>query len=129
MDMNRMTIKLQEALQAASGVAMRRNHQGVDVEHLLVALLEQSDGLTKPILEQAGVSPAAVQKATEQALQKIPQVQSTSGAPGQIHLTPRMGTLLSQAEEEMKRQEYFLRIKTQAREADEYFQKRFNQKK
>ena len=102
MDMNRMTIKLQEALQAASGVAMRRNHQGVDVEHLLIALLEQAEGLTKPILEQAGISPAAVQKATEQALQKIPQVQSTSGAPGQIHLTPRMGTILTRAEEEMK---------------------------
>jgi len=102
MDMNRMTIKLQEALQAASGVAMRRSHQGVDVEHLLVALLEQPDGLTTPILEQAGVSPAAVQKAAEKALQKIPQVQVTGGGPGQIHLTPRVATVLSRAEEEMK---------------------------
>ncbi|UCE63974.1 MAG: AAA family ATPase, partial [Nitrospirota bacterium] len=102
MDMNRMTIKLQEALQAASGIAMRRSHQGIDVEHLLVALLEQPDGLTKPILEQAGVSPAAVQKAAEQVLQKIPQVQTTAGGPGQIHLTPRLATVLSKAEEEMK---------------------------
>ena len=102
MDMNRMTIKLQEALQAASGVAMRRNHQGVDIEHLLVALLEQPDGLTKPILEQAGVSPAAVQKAADKVLQKIPQVQGASGGPGQIHLTSRMGSILSRAEEEMK---------------------------
>jgi len=101
MDMNRMTIKLQEALQAASGVAMRRSHQGVGVEHLLVALLEQPDGLTTPILEQAGVSPAAVQKAAEKALQKIPQVQVTGGGPGQIHLTPRLTTVLSRAEEEM----------------------------
>jgi len=102
MDMNRMTIKLQEALQAASGVAMRRSHQGVDVEHLIVALLEQPDGLTMPILEQAGVSPAAVQKAADKVLQKIPQVQAASGGPGQIHLTPRMGTILSLAEEERK---------------------------
>ena len=41
MDMNRMTIKLQEALQSASSHAMRRSHQGMDVEHLLLALLEQ----------------------------------------------------------------------------------------
>ena len=102
MDMNRMTIKLQEALQAASGVAMRRNHQGIDVEHVLVALLEQADGLTTPILEQAGVSPAAIQKAAEKVLQKLPQVQVTSGGPGQIHLTPRLATVLSKAEEEMK---------------------------
>ena len=102
MDMNRMTIKLQEALQAASGVAMRRSHQGIDVEHLLVALLEQTDGLTTPILEQAGVSPAAIQKAAEKVLQKLPQVQVTGGGPGQIHLTPRLATVLSRAEEEMK---------------------------
>ena len=108
MDMNRMTVKLQEALQAASGIAMRRSHQGVDVEHLVIALLEQADGLTNPILEQAGVSPAAVQKATEQALQKVPQVQTTGGGPGQIHMSPRMGTILSRAEDEMKglRDEY-----------------------
>ena len=42
MDMNRMTVKLQEALQAASGIAMRRSHQGVDVEHLLIALVRAS---------------------------------------------------------------------------------------
>ena len=108
MDMNRMTVKLQEALQAASGIAMRRSHQGIDVEHLLIALLEQADGLTNPILEQAGVSPAAVQKAAEQALQKVPQVQTTGGGPGQIHMSQRMGTILARAEEEMKglRDEY-----------------------
>ena len=81
MDMNKMTIKLQEALQAASGVAMRRSHQGVEVEHLLVALMEQTDGLTTPILEQAGVSPAAIQKAAEKVLQKLPQVQVTGWGP------------------------------------------------
>ena len=44
MDMNRMTLKVQEALQAASALAMHRNHQGIDVEHVLMALLEQPDG-------------------------------------------------------------------------------------
>ena len=102
MDMNKMTIKLQEALQSASGIAMRRNHQGVDVEHVLVALLEQEGGLTKPILEQAGVSPVAVQQAAEQALKKIPQVQGSTGGPGQVHIAPRVATILSRAEEEMK---------------------------
>ena len=40
-DVNRMTHKLQEALQQAGGLAARRNHQGIDVEHLLLALLDQ----------------------------------------------------------------------------------------
>ena len=87
---------------------MRRNHQGIDVEHLLTALLEQADGMTIPILEQAGVSPKSVSNAAEQALQKIPQVQVSGSAPGQVHLTPRLGKVLNQAETEMKelRDEY-----------------------
>ena len=108
MNPNEMTVKLQEALQSASGLAMRRNHQGIDVEHLLASLLEQADGLTVPILEQAGVSPKSVSNAVEQALQKIPQVKVSGAAPGQVHLTPRVGTVLNQAETEMKelRDEY-----------------------
>ena len=59
MDMHRMTLKVQEALQSASALAMRRNHQGIDVEHVLAALLEQADGLTSPIIEQAGIAVSA----------------------------------------------------------------------
>ena len=108
MDMNRMTIKLQGALQAASAQATRRSHQGIDVEHMLLALLEQEGGLTGPLLEQAGVSQAAVRKAAEQALSKVPQVQGPGAAPGQIHLTARFSQLLTRAEQEMQalRDEY-----------------------
>jgi len=102
MDMNKMTIKVQEALQAASGMAMRRNHQGVDVEHLLLALLEQEGGLAQAILEQTGCSVSSVKTAAEQALNKLPQVQGSGGGPGQVHIAPRVGKLLAQAEAEMK---------------------------
>jgi len=102
MDLNRMTLKLQEALQAASAQAMRRSHQGIDVEHLLLALVEQSDGLTVPLLERAGVAPSAVRSAAEQALAKLPQVQGAGAAPGQLHLTNRLARLLTQAEHEMQ---------------------------
>jgi len=102
MDMNRMTVKLQEALQSASALAMRRGHQGIDVEHLLMALLEQERGIASALFEQAGVSPAAVRQAAEQALAKVVQVQGPGAAPGQIHLTPRLGALLTKAEDQMK---------------------------
>ncbi len=102
MDMNRMTVKLQEALQNASALAMRRGHQGIDVEHLLMALLEQDHGIAGALFEQSGVSPAAVRQAAEQALSKVPQVQGPGAAPGQIHLTPRLGSLLTKAEDHMK---------------------------
>lgn len=102
MDMNRMTVKLQEALQSASAVAMRRGHQGIDVEHLLLALLEQERGIAGSLFEQAGLSPAAVRQAAEQALTKVPQVQGPGAAPGQIHLTSRLGNVLTKAEDQMK---------------------------
>lgn len=102
MDMNRMTVKLQEALQSASALAMRRGHQGIDVEHLLLALLEQERGIAGSLFEQAGVSPAAVRQAADQALAKVAQVQGPGAAPGQIHLTPRLGAVLTKAEDQMK---------------------------
>ena len=102
MDMNRMTIKLQEALQTASSHAMRRSHQGMDVEHLLLALLEQEGGIVPALLEQAGLPPSTVRQAAEQALAKLPQVQGASGGPGQLHLTSRLNQVLTKAEDEQR---------------------------
>src|SRR5690606_2679494 len=98
MDMNRMTIKLQEGLQSASAHAQRRSHQGIDVEHLLLALLEQEGGTAPALLGQAGVSLQAVRQAAEQALAKLPQVQGAGGGPGQIHLASRLAQVLTKAE-------------------------------
>ena len=91
MDMNRMTVKLQEALQSASALAMRRGHQGIDVEHLLLALMEQEGGIAGSLLEQAGVSPAAVRQAAEQALTKVAQVHGPGAAPGSRRYGTRSG--------------------------------------
>ena len=102
MDMNRMTVKLQEALQAASAYTMRRSHQGIDVEHLLIALLEQHDGITSALLEQVeGITLAAVEKAAQQALAKIPQVHGAGAVPGQLHVTARLSQVIIDAEGEM----------------------------
>ena len=102
MDMNKMTIKLQEALQAASSHAMRRSHQGMDVEHLLLAFLEQEGGIVPALCEQAGLSLSSVRQAAEQALAKLPQVQGAAGSPGQLHLTSRLNHVLTKAEDEQR---------------------------
>ncbi len=102
MDMNRMTVKLQDALQAASAHAMRRSHQGIEVEHILLALLEQDGGITPALLEQAGVSSAAARQAAELALSKLPQVQGAAAGPGQLHVTSRLSQVLAKAEDEQK---------------------------
>src|SRR6185503_19499931 len=54
MDMNRITEKVQEALQLAQSEASRRSNQQIDVEHMLAALLAQEGGLAASILKRAG---------------------------------------------------------------------------
>ena len=102
MDMNRMTIKLQEALQTASSHAMRRSHQGIDVEHLLLAFVEQDGGLASSLFEQAGLSVPSVRQAAEQALAKLPQVQGGGASPGQLHMVSRLSQVLAKAEDEQR---------------------------
>src|SRR5262245_23039073 len=102
MDMNRMTLKLQEAMQTASSHALRRNHQGIDAEHLLLALLEQEGGTVPALMEQTGVAVSAARQAAEQALAKLPQVQGAGAGPGQVHITSRLAQILARAEEEQK---------------------------
>ncbi len=102
MDMNRMTVKVQEALQTASSHASRRSHQGIDVEHLLLSLVEQEGGLASSLLDQAGVSASSVRQAVEQALAKLPQVQGAGAGPGQLHVTSRLSQVLAKAEDEQR---------------------------
>jgi ATP-dependent Clp protease ATP-binding subunit ClpB len=102
MDMNRMTIKLQEALQTASSHATRRSHQGIEVEHLLLAFVEQDGGLAASLLEQAGLSVPSVRHAVEQALAKLHQVQGAGASPGQLHIASRLNQVLAKAEDEQR---------------------------
>jgi len=101
-DFNRMTHKVQEALQQAGGLATRRNHQGVDVEHLLAALLEQAEGVAPSLLEAAGVVPRAVAEAVERELARRPQVSGPAAGPSQTYVTQRLSQLLAKAEDEMR---------------------------
>jgi ATP-dependent Clp protease ATP-binding subunit ClpB len=100
-DPNRMTAKVQEALQQAGGIAARRNHQGIDVEHLLLALLAQEGGLAPRLLEASGVAPRAVQEAVERELNKKPQVKGPAAGPSQTFITQRLSQILTKAEDDM----------------------------
>ncbi len=103
MDINRFTEKVQEALQASQSAAVRLGHQQVDVEHLLMALLEQQDGLGPAILLKAGVALDRVAQRVDAELKKMPKVSSPTGAANQIYLTGRLNTALTQAEDEARR--------------------------
>src|SRR5881398_1295029 len=101
-DLNQLTHKVQEALQQAGGIASRRSHQGIDVEHLLLALLEQPDGLAANLLEAAGVAPRAALEAVERELARRPQVSGPAAGPAQTFITQRLSQLLTRAEDEMR---------------------------
>ncbi len=99
MNLERFTQKSQEALRDAQTLAVRRNHQGVDVEHLLAALLTHPDGVAPVLLERAGVAVADLRERVERELGRVPQV-SGSGSGGTPYLTQRLAKLLAQAETE-----------------------------
>jgi ATP-dependent Clp protease ATP-binding subunit ClpB len=101
-DVNRLTHKVQEALQQAGGLATRRNHQGIDVEHLLLALLDQQDGLAANLIEAAGVAPRAMREVVERELNRRPQVSGPAAGSAQPYLTQRLSQLLTKAEDEMR---------------------------
>jgi ATP-dependent Clp protease ATP-binding subunit ClpB len=102
-DLNKLTQKSQEALHDAQTKALRFGHTEVDGEHLLLALLEQSDGLVPRLLAQSDVDPDALRKAIEDELSKRPKTTGPGASPGQVFVTQRLSRLLDAAESEAKR--------------------------
>jgi ATP-dependent Clp protease ATP-binding subunit ClpB len=102
-DPNRLTQKSQEALHDAQTKALRYGHTEVDGEHLLLALLEQPDGLAPRLVAAAGGDPDKVRAEVEAELERRPRVSGPGAQPGQIFVTQRLSRLLDVAEREAKR--------------------------
>ena len=100
MNINRLTERSQEAVREAQNTATRAGNQGIDVEHLLHALLSSQDGIARPLLEASGANVAALQGTLAQELERLPKVSGPSGGPDQIYVTQRLNRLLTQAEDE-----------------------------
>jgi ATP-dependent Clp protease ATP-binding subunit ClpB len=97
MDYDRYTLKAQEAIQDASAEARRRDHSQVDVEHLLLALLRQEEGVVPALLERIGVDRGAVEAENEASLAAKPKV---FGETSQLYLSPYASTAIAKAEAE-----------------------------
>ncbi len=102
MDLNRLTEKAQQAVMAAKNIAVRLNHQQIDVEHLLLALLDQEQGLIPAILNKADISPDALKIRIQQELERLPRVSGQSGSPDQFYVSGRFNALMTRAEDEAK---------------------------
>jgi len=103
MDFNRFTEKLQDGLRAAQSLAARNGQQQLDVEHLILALLEQQGGLAQSILAKAGVKLEDVHRYFTQQLSKLPRVSGPAAGIDQVYITSRLQQLLTKAEDEAKR--------------------------
>jgi ATP-dependent Clp protease ATP-binding subunit ClpB len=96
---DKLTVKAQEAVQAAQGLADREGHQQIEPEHLLVALLQQADGVVPPILAKLGARPDALRRDAEGEVRRLPRV--TGG--GSQYIGPRLKTVFDTAWAEAER--------------------------
>jgi ATP-dependent Clp protease ATP-binding subunit ClpB len=103
MDTGSLTEKSREALQEAQNVATRMGHTEVDGEHLLLALVDQQDGLVPRLLEQAGANVEGLRSDLDRELSRRPKVSGPGATPGQVMITQRLAKLLDAAEREAKR--------------------------
>ncbi|MCL6629694.1 MAG: AAA family ATPase, partial [Armatimonadetes bacterium] len=100
MRMDKFTIKAQDAIMEAQSIADQHNHQEVGPEHLLLALLQQEEGVVVPVLQKVGVMPRTIQAQIETALNRMPKVHGVSG---QLYASAALKTVLDKAWEEAQR--------------------------
>src|SRR3954453_21928222 len=103
MDFNRLTEKSQEAIRSAQSIATNHGNQQVDVEHLLLAMLEQEGGLAPSILLRADVQLESLHRRIVAEIEKLPKVTGGASRPDQVYVTNRLSRLLTVAEEQAKR--------------------------
>ena len=97
---DRFTQKMQEALQSAQDLASRNQHQEITNAHALACLLDQSEGVTRPLLDKLGVSTSTLKQRLQDLLDKRPKIQ---GSGLQTFLGSELREALESAEKEMAR--------------------------
>lgn len=103
MDLNRLTQKTQEALHDAQTKALRFGHQEVDGEHLLLALLDQGEGLVAPLLARSGADVDRLREDLTAELDKRPRVTGSGAEAGKVYVTQRLNRVLDAADQEARR--------------------------
>ncbi|MFV8817842.1 ATP-dependent chaperone ClpB [Haliea sp. E17] len=95
MRMDKLTNQLQTALADAQSLALGKDHNFIEPVHLLAALLEQSGGSSRPLLQKAGADVARLRTEVQDALEAMPKV---SGTGGDVHLSQDLGRVLNLAD-------------------------------
>lgn len=106
MRIDRLTSKLQLALSDAQSVALGQDHSYIEALHLMIALLDQQGGSTRPILQQAGIAVAKFRESLNELLSNLPKVKDHDG---NIQMSPELGRLLNLADKEaQKRKDQYI---------------------
>src|SRR4026209_1666280 len=95
MRLEKFTLRGQEAIQSAIELAERNQHQQVEPEHLLVAMLEQPEGIVRPILGKLGTNVAVVLNDTQAAVARVPRVQG-----GQQYFSSRLSQIFTASQKQ-----------------------------
>ena len=99
MRFDKFTIKAQEAFSDAQGIALDKNQQQIEVEHLLLALINQKEGLTLKIFQKLGGNVAGITTRLEDEIGKLPRIEG-AGA-GQVYMSSRLNSIAESAGKEM----------------------------
>ena len=106
MRIDRLTSKLQLALSDAQSVALGQDHSYIEPLHLMMALLDQQGGSTRPILQQAGIPVTKFRESLNELLSRLPKVNDHDG---NVQMSPELGRLLNLADKEaQKRKDQYI---------------------
>jgi ATP-dependent Clp protease ATP-binding subunit ClpC len=103
MRFDRFTERAQDAAVRAYEILQRYGHNQVDTEHMLLALLEQPDGVIPQMLEKMGVDQEAIKSRLDEVLRASPKAAIYGGGAGQVFITPRVKRVVDIANEEANR--------------------------
>jgi len=103
MRFDRFTERAQDAANRSIEILQRYGHNQVDTEHILLALLEQPDGVVPQILEKLGVDVDVMRGRLDEVLRHSPKAAIYGGGAGQVFITPRVKRILELAQEEANR--------------------------
>ncbi|WP_025270376.1 ATP-dependent chaperone ClpB [Hippea sp. KM1] len=102
MDINRLTVKSQEALQAAKQIAESNKNQEIGSLHLLRALISDHESVAVSILKKLGTDISAFTSYTDSLIEKIPKVEITGSTSTQFYITKELDDVFNRAEEQMR---------------------------
>ena len=102
MDFNKLTVNSQQAIASCKSLLDKYEHSALEPEHILISLIEQSDGLVPKLFDEMGISKRKIVDRLHETLSRQPKGRASQSGGDQLYLSSRANTLLEKAFEETK---------------------------